>query len=570
MKIVERKYSPSTALAMFRTKAIPALLARVMSARGIKSIEEITGKLSELLPYSLLRGAVEAASLLADLIVEKKRLVIVADYDADGATACSVGIRGLRAFGADIRYLIPNRLEHGYGLTPDIVRIASEMEPRPEYIITVDNGIASIDGIAFANSIGIPVIVTDHHLQGDDQDAPAAKVIVNPNQKGCPFPSKALAGCGVMWYVLWALQDELNRRGVAYQNGFNVQSLLPIVAIGTVADVVQLDRNNRILVTEGLDRIHEPSTSFPGIESLAKVSKRDARRLTTSDIGFGLGPKINAAGRLESMDAGVETLCTDDPKRADQLAAILFDINERRREIESDTQREAVEQYAANVDPMAYTVTLHDDKWHKGVIGIVAGRIKERVYRPTFVLATGKNGDLTGSGRSIPGFHLRDALALLHVRHPDVMVKFGGHAMAAGVTIRAGTFDIFAEAFEAVAREMLSPALLNQVIEVDGSLDQSDMTLQTVAAIKAHVWGQGFPEPMFNDIFKVNRYNKMGENGDHLKMYVSKGGQSFEAVKFRYEGGEVPERVRLVYKMDANTFRDKTSLQLLVEYMEAA
>jgi single-stranded-DNA-specific exonuclease len=569
MQIVERKYSPSTALALWRAK-VPPLLARVLAARGIKTPEEIVGSLSELLPYTLLRGAVAAATLLADLIEQKKRFLIVADYDADGATACTVGIRGLRALGADVGYLIPNRLEHGYGLTPDIVKIAAELEPRPDYIITVDNGIASIDGIAYANSVGIPVIVTDHHLQGDDQDAPAAVAIVNPNQRGCPFPSKALAGCGVMWYVLWALEDELRKRNKPIASGFSVNSLLPIVAIGTVADVVALDRNNRILVSEGLERIHEPNTSFPGIESLAKVSKRDARRLTTSDIGFGLGPKINAAGRLESMDAGVETLCTDDPKRADQLAAALFDINERRREIESDTQREAVEQYVANIDPLAYTVTLHDDKWHKGVIGIVAGRIRERVYRPSFILATGKNGDLTGSGRSIPGFHLRDALALVNIRYPDVMVKFGGHAAAAGVTIKAGTFEIFARAFEEVAREMLSPSMLNQVMEVDGSLDASDMTLETVSKIKAHVWGQGFPEPSFCDVFKVSKYNKMGENKEHLRMYLSKGGQNFQAVKFRYEGGELPPKVKLVYKMDANTFNDKTSLQLLVEHIEAA
>jgi single-stranded-DNA-specific exonuclease len=544
MQIVERKYSPSTALALWRAK-VPPLLARVLAARGIKTPEEIVGSLSELLPYTLLRGAVAAATLLADLIEQKKRFLIVADYDADGATACTVGIRGLRALGADVGYLIPNRLEHGYGLTPDIVKIAAELEPRPDYIITVDNGIASIDGIAYANSVGIPVIVTDHHLQGDDQDAPAAVAIVNPNQRGCPFPSKALAGCGVMWYVLWALEDELRKRNKPIASGFSVNSLLPIVAIGTVADVVALDRNNRILVSEGLERIHEPNTSFPGIESLAKVSKRDARRLTTSDIGFGLGPKINAAGRLESMDAGVETLCTD-------------------------TQREAVEQYVANIDPLAYTVTLHDDKWHKGVIGIVAGRIRERVYRPSFILATGKNGDLTGSGRSIPGFHLRDALALVNIRYPDVMVKFGGHAAAAGVTIKAGTFEIFARAFEEVAREMLSPSMLNQVMEVDGSLDASDMTLETVSKIKAHVWGQGFPEPSFCDVFKVSKYNKMGENKEHLRMYLSKGGQNFQAVKFRYEGGELPPKVKLVYKMDANTFNDKTSLQLLVEHIEAA
>lgn len=567
MKILERKYSPSVALALWRS-GIPPLLARVLAARGIRNPSDVGGTLEDLIPYSKLLQAEETASLLADLIREQKRLLIVGDYDCDGATASTVGLRALRAYGANVGYLIPNRLEHGYGLTPEIVDIAASLTPRPDYIITVDNGISSVVGIDRANHLGIPVIVTDHHLPGEVP--PPAKTIVNPNQHGCTFPSKSLAGCGVMWYVMWALQDELLRRGMPIAEGFSINNLLPIVAIGTVADVVPLDRNNRILVQAGLKRIRDPKTSFAGIEALAKVSKRDARELTTGDIAFGVGPRINAAGRLESMDAGVECLTCDDPARAEQIALELHEINDRRREIEMKTVEEAVEQYATCVDPYGYTVVVHDDAWHKGVIGIVAGRIRERVYRPAFVLATGKNGDMTGSGRSIPGFHLRDALDLVDKRNPNILTKFGGHAMAAGVTIRPGTFEAFKQAFEEVAREMLTPSQLNQIIEVDGSLEPADMTLDTVYTLRAQTWGQAFPEPTFTDIFRVTSFKKMGANNEHLRMFVTKGGQSFVAVKFRHEGDEVPDRVKLVYKMDANTFRNETTLQLLVDHMEPA
>lgn len=567
MRIVERKYSPTVALSLVKSGIAP-LLARILAARGIKTPEDITGKLIELIPYSQLTNARAMAEIMADAIVDKKRMLIVADYDADGATACTVGMRALTAYGANVGFLIPNRMEHGYGLTPEIVDIAASLVPRPDYIVTVDNGISSLPGIARANELGVEVLVTDHHLPGDTP--PAARMIVNPNQVGCEFPSKSLAGCGVMWYVMWALKDVMAERGIAQANpNFKIASLVPIVAIGTVADVVTLDRNNRIFVTEGI-RYIKHGKSFPGIDALARVAKKDPQKLRTSDIGFGIGPHINAAGRLESMDAGVECLLTDSFDRAAQLAAELHEINDRRRTIEGEIVIQAVEQLLAKVEPDFYTAVLHADAWHQGVIGVVASRIKDRVYRPTFVMATGKNDELKGSGRSIPGFHLRDALDLVSTRNPGLLPKFGGHAMAAGVTVRAGGLEQFQQAFEEVSREMLSPALLNQCLETDGSLEAAEMTLSTVDFIKANVWGQNFPEPTFVDEFAVVSWKKMGENDAHLKLVLEKNGQTFNAVKFRHEGTDIPPRVRVVYKLESNTFMNKTSLQLMLDHLEVA
>lgn len=565
MRIIERKYSPSIALSLVKSGITP-LLARIMAARGIKVPSDITGKLVELIPYAELTNAREMAEIMADAIVAKKRMLIVADYDADGATACTVGMRALQAYGANVGFLIPNRLEHGYGLTPEIVDIAAVQVPRPDYIVTVDNGISSLPGIARANELGVEVLVTDHHLPGDTP--PAARMIVNPNQVGCGFPSKSLAGCGVMWYVMWALKDVLAERGIPQANpSFKIASLVPIVAIGTVADVVTLDRNNRILVNEGL-RYIKHGKSFPGIDALARVAKKDLLTLKTSDIGFGIGPHINAAGRLDSMDAGVECLLTDNVERAKVLANELHEINDRRREIEGKVVIEAVEQLLAKVEPDYYTAVLHADAWHQGVIGIVAGRIKERIYRPTFVMATGKNGEMKGSGRSIPGFHLRDALDTVATRNPGLLPKFGGHAMAAGVTVRAGSLGQFQRAFEEVSREMLSPALLNQCLETDGSLEAAEMTLSTVEFIKAHVWGQNFPEPTFVDEFAVTSFKKMGLDDAHLKLVLEKNGQKFNAVKFRHEGTDIPPKVRVVYKLESNTFMNNTSLQLMLDHLE--
>lgn len=567
MKIVERPYSRLAALS-FVQAGFPPVLARVLAARGLTSPAQMDHSLEHLIPYTELTGTVEMANILADAVITGKRLLVVADYDADGATSCALMMRGLRAFGANVGYIIPDRIEHGYGLTPAIAEIACAQEPRPDYVITVDNGIASHAGIARCNELGVPVLVTDHHLPAATH--PAAMCIVNPNQHGCAFASKSLAGCGVAYYVLWALQDELVSRDWPNMNpSFEVQQLLPIVALGSVADVVALDLNNRILVNEGLRRIRA-GQSFAGLEALAKVASKNPRKLATADFGFSLGPRINAAGRLSSMDAGVECLITDDPVTAAKLAQELHEINDKRREIEGDMTEEAVRQLVTELAPERYTVVLHAPQWHQGVIGIVAGRLKEKVYRPTLVFADGKNGELKGSGRSIPGFHLRDALDEVDRACPGLMAKFGGHAMAAGVTLNPGNFEAFSEAFEKVARRLLSPALLMQTVETDGPLDAKEMSLQTVTDIKQMVWGQGFPEPVFSDVFNVVSARPIGAGGNHLKLKLEKSGLFFDAVKFRHADGLPPKKVLATYKLDANTFRDETNLQLLVEHLEAA
>ena len=570
MHIVQRKYSPSTALALSRNGATP-LLSRVWAARGIKSISDVKGKVTDLIPYEELTNAVEMAEILADAIVARKKLLIIADYDADGATACTVGLRALKAYGADVESLIPDRMEHGYGLTDGIVDMAANLPRKPDIIITVDNGISNVAGVKHAMKLGMQVLITDHHLPGDE--VPPALKIVNPNQRGCDFPAKSLAGCGVIWYVMWALKDVLARRGIPQADPtFKIASLLPIVAVGTIADVVALERNNRILVAEGLRFIHN-GVSFAGIDALAKVAGKDARSLSCSDVGFGIGPHINAAGRLASMDAGVACLMTDSAQAAEVWAKELHEKNMERRLIEAKIVDEAVQQLLTLVQPDTYTAVLHADEWHHGVIGIAASRVKDRIYRPTFVMASGKHGEIKGSGRSIIGFHLRDALDMVHKRNPGLLPKFGGHAMAAGVTVCPGGLERFREAFEEVAHELLSPSLLNQQMETDGSLEAMEMNLTTVAQIKAHVWGQGFQEPTFADDFKVLSAKKAGKDEMTLKLKVERGGVAFDAIKFRHEGLNIPERVRMVYKLDANTFSPfgrpkEPELQLLVDHVE--
>lgn len=567
MQINERPFSPAIAYRLL-TEGVDPVLARVFAGRGISSKAEVTGGYEVLIPYSRLTDAVRAAEVLFEHIRSGKRILIVSDYDADGATACAVGLRALRAFGANVGYLVPNRLEHGYGLTPEIVRIAASLSPRPELLVTVDNGISSHAGVAEANRLGIPVLVTDHHLPGET--LPEALLIVNPNRRDCAFPSKSLAGCGVMWYVLWALEDLLRSRGDVFTPAeFSVRDLLPLIAIGTVADVVSLDLNNRRLVRAGLDLIRSGLT-LAGIAGLCKVAQRDQARLTTSDIGFAIGPRINAAGRLESMDAGVECLTTDDPDVAFHLAQRLQSINTERRELEAATVLEAVEQVAQSVGSERFTAVAYKSDWHKGVIGIVAGRVRELVYRPAFVFTSDATGQFTGSGRSIPGFHLRDALDLVAKRAPGVLVKYGGHAMAAGATLAPGAFERFEEVFEGIAREMLTPADLRQALETDGALETQEMTIATAERIRAEVWGQAFPEPTFVDTFDVTNVRRIGQDGAHLRLQLQKGDKRFTAVRFRADPGEPPSRIWAVYKLNVNTWQDMTSLQLLVEHFEAA
>lgn len=564
MNIVEKKFSPRLALSLIKEGVNP-VLAKVFAARGVKTKADAAQSLPYLLPYSLLTNAAAMASVLADAIQENKRLLIIADYDADGATACAIGVLALRAFGANVDYLIPNRLEEGYGLTPGIVRIACNQTPKPDYLVTVDNGISSHDGIDLANSLGVPVLVTDHHLAAATH--PNAKLIVNPNQHGCGFPSKSLAGCGVMYYVMMALQDELITRDMPFANEkFNITQLLPIVAVGTVADVVALDSNNRILVNEGLQRIRKGEAQ-PGILALAKVAGKDASKLATSDIGFGIGPRINAAGRLESMNAGVNCLITSDAEEATRLAVGLNEINVRRREIELEMTNEAVAQLVTAVPPGKLTAVLHAPDWHQGVIGVVASRIKDAVWRPTFVMADSKDGEYKGSGRSIPALHLRDALDLVNTKFPGILAKFGGHAAAAGVTVNAGKLQAFIDAFESVVSELVTPMDLMQQLEVDGSLANGEMTLETVEEIKNQIWGQAFTEPLFHDTFQIVESRAIG-NGLHLSLTLEKDRQKFRAVKFNYKGNPPFGRIRAAYRIDKNEYKETVNLQLLVEYFD--
>lgn len=563
MKIVERSFAPRTALSLMKEGASP-VIARALAARGVTTVAAANGSLEGLLPYTALKGAEQMASIMADAIEAGKQFLVVADYDADGATACVVAVSALKAFGANVSYLIPDRIEHGYGLSPAIVDIAAMQSPRPDYLVTVDNGIAAYAGIERSNELGIPVLVTDHHLPGDKD--PAALCVVNPNQRGCEFPSKALAGCGAIYYVMWALQDELVFRGWdKIEPDFEVSSLLPIVAIGTVADVVPLDSNNRALVSEGLARIRAGACSM-GVKALAAVSGKSIEKLCASDIAFGLGPRINAAGRLESMTEGVECLLSMDESRAVLLARSLHEINDRRKEMESDMVEEAVRRLICDVQEDRRTVVLHSDEWHPGVIGIVAGRIKEMVWRPTFILTSEEDGSLKGSGRSIPGFHLRDALDLVDRRNPGILLKFGGHAMAAGLTLAPGALAAFQKEFEKVACEFLEATALQQVLEVDGDLEKSEFSLETVSAIRGQVWGQTFPEPLFYGEFNVIE-NKLIGNGKHLRLVMEKNGVRVVGVKFRQSENIRNGKVMLAYKLDENVFRGESSLQVLVEHI---
>lgn len=562
-QVIERKFSPSSALAL-RKSGFSATMAKLLAGRGIKSKEEVMGDISGLIPYTEMKDCVEAATFLKEAISKKTRLLIVSDYDADGATACAIGYRALNCWGANIGYLIPNRLEHGYGLTPEIVDVAAALVPKPEVIITVDNGIASHAGIDRAHEHGIKVLVTDHHLPA--ATLPSAEFIVNPNRPDCTFESKNIAGCGVIWYVMWALYDMLDE-GTKF--GLDVKDLLSIAAIGTVADVVRLDGNNRILVTEGL-RLIRQGKGFAGIKALARAAKRNVNALTTMDIGFALGPRINAAGRLESMDKGVICLTTDEPSEAEALSQELTAINERRKELEAkmvtDASIEIFEQDFKVSEK--FSLCVSNDNWHQGVIGIVAGRLKEKYFRPTFALAPGKAGEFKGSGRSIPGLHLRDALDLLDKQYPGVLLKFGGHAMAAGVTVAPGKLEDFKIGFEAVCSKMLTAYDLQEVIETDGPIAESELNLETASELELAVWGQGFPAPLFSDTFEVLGYKHLGENGEHLRMTVRKGSCVLQAIKFRNEIEDIPKNVKLVYQLSINEWRDNVSLQLLVQHLD--
>lgn len=563
IRITARPYSDATVKHLIAGGVHP-VLARVYAARGLTDAAELDTELRGMIAPGALLHIHAAAKYLADAIAANKKMVIVADYDCDGATACAVGLRGLAMLGAKVDYIVPNRFEYGYGLTPEIVALTVR-EKSPDIIVTVDNGIASIDGVAEAKRLGIDVVVTDHHLPGDT--LPDAAVIVNPNQPECGFPSKNLAGVGVMFYVLLALRAEMRERGVyttATQPKLDV--LLDLVALGTVADVVKLDSNNRILVAQGLKRMRA-GRMHPGIAALFRAAGREARRATPFDLGFGVGPRLNAAGRLSDMSLGIECLTTDNEARAWEIAQQLDGINRERRDIEAGMQDTAMILLDKFDPQQQYTISVFDPSWHQGVIGIVASRLKEKFYRPTITFAPGDDGFIKGSGRSISGFHLRDALDLVSKRAPGIITKFGGHAMAAGLTMHADGFDAFCAAFEGVAQEWLTQNQLERVVETDGALEADHYTTQFISVMDQQVWGQGFAPPVFCDRFRVVTQRILKEK--HLKLLLEKNGVNYDAIWFGHADA-LPEYADVAFRLDANEYNGKTTVQLMIEHAEPA
>ncbi len=565
MKIEIRDVPPRAAWALEQAGVHP-LLARLFAARGVTSRDELDDGLARLLPPAGLRGVQEAAVLLADAIAAQQRLCIVADYDCDGATACAVGIRGLRLLGAQhVSYLVPDRVVDGYGLTPPIAeRVTTQ---GADVLITVDNGIASVEGVARARELGLKVLVTDHHLPGSE--LPSADCIVNPNQPGCDFESKSIAGVGVMFYVLMALRAELRQRGAFDQaTQPKLDALLPLVALGTVADVVRLDANNRRLVAQGLKRIRAGQLPV-GLSALFSVAARASQKATTFDFGFALGPRINAAGRLADMTLGIELLLTDDAARADELARTLDGINRERREIEGGMRQQAM-QIAEGLfdveDEPPSAIAVFDPDFHEGVVGIVAARLKDRLHRPTFVFAAssapGREHELKGSGRSIPGFHLRDALDLVAKRHPGVLSKFGGHAMAAGCTIAEEHFDTFEQALQQVAAEWLDAATLTRRLETDGPLPPEYRRPDMVDTLHREVWGQGFAPPVFSEEVEVISQRLVGEK--HLALKLRHQGQPVDGIWFGHTE-PLPGRALLAFRLESDEWQGVRRVRLLVE-----
>ena len=562
--ILTRRIDP-TAYQSLVDQSIDPRMAKLYAGRGVSGIFDLNTKLDALFAPSLLAHIEDAARFLADAIAAKRRLLIVADYDADGATACAVGIRALRQMGAVVDFIVPNRFTLGYGLTPEVVELAvTHHAGKPDVIITVDNGIASVEGVARANEHGIDVVVTDHHLPG--QSLPDAAVIVNPNQPGDTFPSKSLAGVGVMFYTMLALRAELRKRGAfadANSGGFepNLADLLDLVALGTVADVVKLEHNNRILVEQGLQRIRA-GRACKGIQALLSVGGRDASRASTYDLGFVLGPRINAAGRLEDMSIGIACLLADDTATAMRLATELDHLNRTRRVIEADMKQGALATLDTLDIPNRYALALFEPDWHQGVVGILAGRIREKTHRPVIAFAQDGLGGLKGSGRSIPALHMRDALDLITKRHPALIEKFGGHAMAAGLTIREAALPDFANAFEAVARELLTPTDLQEITETDGALTAHELDFEFVRGLEAQVWGQGFVAPSYIGAFVLVEQRVVGDK--HVKLKLSMGGETFEAMRFG-SPDPLPVSFDAVYKPAINTFRGNSVVQLTLD-----
>jgi single-stranded-DNA-specific exonuclease len=568
VKIVTRDVPPRAAWALEQAGIHP-LLARLYAARGVLAQEELDNGLGRLLPPDSMKNVPEAARLLADAIAANRKLCIVADYDCDGATACAVAVRGLRLLGArHVDYLVPDRVVDGYGLTPPIAQRVKERGA--DLLVTVDNGIASIDGVAAARALGLDVLVTDHHLPG--ATLPEGALVVNPNQPGCGFESKSIAGVGVMFYVLLALRAELRTRGAFdAHNQPRLDALLPLVALGTVADVVKLDGNNRRLVAQGLKRIRAGALPC-GLASLFDVAARKAQVATTFDFGFALGPRINAAGRLSDMTLGIECLLTDDAARGDELARTLDGINRERREIEGDMREQAMEivdSLFEEGDEPPPAICVFDPDFHEGVVGIVASRIKDKLHRPTFVFAAsqapGKEHELKGSGRSIPGFHLRDALDLVAKRHPGVLLRFGGHAMAAGCTVAEEHFDVFEQALAQVAQERLDAATLLRRLHTDGPLAPEYRRADLVDTLHGEVWGQGFAPPVFSEEVEVLSQRLVGEK--HLALKLKHQGQPVDGIWFGHTE-PLPARVKIAFRLETDEWQGVRRVRFLVEGAE--
>ena len=557
------------------------LLRRVYRQRNVNGPEDLELDFRHLLAPAQLKGMEEAVRLLVDALDQQQRILVVADFDADGATSCALALTALRQFGAaSVDYIVPNRFEYGYGLTPEIVELAQQRSP--DLIITVDNGISSVEGVARAQDLGIRVLVTDHHLA--PQALPTAEAIVNPNQPGCEFPSKSIAGVGVIFYVMLALRAELRETGWFERQGIpepNLAELLDLVALGTVADVVPLDHNNRILVNAGLKRIRA-GKSRPGIMALLRVANRHPATIAASDLGFSLGPRLNAAGRLDDMSTGIECLLASRVAEAEALAAELDAMNQDRKQIEADMREQAfrfLDEMALGNDEMPPALCLFDERWHQGVVGILASRVKDRVHRPVIAFAEVSDGDvpqLKGSARSIKGFHIRDALDAVAARHPGLISKFGGHAMAAGLSLDKSRFDEFRAAFEAEANRLLNEELLSACIYSDGEVAGEYFDLQTAQALReAGPWGQEFPEPQFDGRFHLLQQRRVGSN--HLKMVlapIDDPQRTVDAIAFNISDEDWPaadaSEVEVVYRLESNEFRGQINLQLLVSHLIAS
>lgn len=570
-KLIRRRHL--TEAVQFSQSDLHPLLARVYSGRGIESPEQLDLGLAHLIPPEQLLNAATGASLLADALAEERSILIVGDFDADGATSTSLAVLALRAFGAQkVGYLVPNRFEYGYGLTPEIVALA--VTRKPEIIITVDNGISSIEGVDAARALGITTLITDHHLAG--RELPAADVIVNPNQNACEFPSKNLAGVGVIFYVMMALRAELRKRGwFDTHPEVNLGQFLDLVALGTVADVVPLDRNNRILVAGGLRQIRA-GKARPGILALLEVASRHPRNVVASDLGFSVGPRINAAGRLDDMSIGIECLLSDSMDVARGRATQLHQLNQDRRIIEDGMKSEAMQILAKlpiqddGEPPVA--MTMYQSGWHQGVIGILASRIKDRLHRPTIAFADGDDGEIKGSARSIPGIHIRDILDAVATRHPGLVTRFGGHAMAAGLTLPRDSYDAFSQAFVEEVSRHAEDVHLQAVIESDGELNADDFQLELATELRfAGPWGQHFPEPMFDGRFQIVSQRLVGEK--HLKLVLMPTGSStaVDAIAFNIDLDVWPDekidQVEIAYRLDVNEFRGRQTVQLMVEHL---